>query len=342
LNGHPEEKNRFMLLTIAIPTFNRNQILLESLKHLLPQLTPECRLLIIDNCSPTPVAQTLEPLLRQYPQVAVEIVRNPVNIGANPNIMRCFEVCETPWLWVLGDDDTPCPDAVKIILELIHERPECIYFNFSAGYYSGFTRREQPIVTRGTREFVEKVDAIAIVLFLSSGVHHVGRMRDNIRLGYAYAHTQPNFVPLLTSLGESEICYLSDRQIVTWNRPTDENQWSFVYFGLGIMALLELPLQPDVRRTLARKILDSLPPPGYFTVQLLLEALKENDSRSILYLFDQLCYRLYYFDDNLLRKCKLPLYRIMLRFPRATYQLAKFIRPDEARKFVLEDRFGRI
>jgi hypothetical protein len=85
-----------------------------------------------------------------------------------------------------------------------------------------------------------------------------------------------------------------------------------------------------------------LPPPGYFTVQLLLEALKENDSRSILYLFDQLCYRLYYFDDNLLRKCKLPLYRIMLRFPRATYQLAKFIRPDEARKFVLEDRFGRI
>ena len=37
-------------LTIAIPTFNRNAVLIENLKHLLPQLGKHEDILIIDNC----------------------------------------------------------------------------------------------------------------------------------------------------------------------------------------------------------------------------------------------------------------------------------------------------
>jgi GT2 family glycosyltransferase len=39
-----------MDLTIAIPTYNRNELLLRHLAHLLPQLNERCRLLILDNC----------------------------------------------------------------------------------------------------------------------------------------------------------------------------------------------------------------------------------------------------------------------------------------------------
>ena len=51
------------MITIAIPTYNRNRTLKENLRLLLPQLTDRCRLLIIDNCSDTPVAETLADLL---------------------------------------------------------------------------------------------------------------------------------------------------------------------------------------------------------------------------------------------------------------------------------------
>ena len=112
-----------MTLTVAIPTFDRNQTLREHLASLLPQLTPDCTLLIIDNCSPTPVIETIRDLLDGYPSLSVRVDRNQTNIGAGANILRCLERCETEWLWVLGDDDRPRPDAVGRIMKDAAERP---------------------------------------------------------------------------------------------------------------------------------------------------------------------------------------------------------------------------
>ena len=49
-----------MKLTIAIPTYNRNEILKANLEKLLPQVTDECNVVIFDNCSDTPVKEVIE------------------------------------------------------------------------------------------------------------------------------------------------------------------------------------------------------------------------------------------------------------------------------------------
>jgi len=331
------------MLTIAIPTFNRNVILLQNLKLLLPQLTPACKLLIVDNCSDIPVAETLKDVLNEFPSIELEIRRNSANIGANANILRCFELCETEWLWVLGDDDPPTPHAIEAILKHIRLYPQCLYFNFLAGGYGGVYSRTQPIFITGMAEFVERVDAIANVLFLSSGVHNISAMRPNLRLGYAYAHTQPNFVPFFTTIGDDGICCLSTEQIVTYNRPpSDEQHWSFLTFGLGIMTLLELPMHPIIRQKLAEKIIGSMPWLEMFVLQLLLMANKDKDHRSALYLYDQLCYRIYYFDRSVPRRMKLLMYRAMIRFPFFSYKVIRLIKGSKAKKHILQDRLGRV
>lgn len=331
------------MLTIAIPTYNRNAQLLAAVQDVLPQMNDQCRLLILDNCSPEPVQETLRPALEKFPAARVEIRRNRVNIGANNNILRCFELCETPWLWVLGDDDTPAPDAIAIILEHLTLHPECLYFNFAAGGYGGFQGRPQKVFTRGLRDFVQKIELIANVFFISSGVHKASVSNENLRFAYAYAHTQPNFIPLLTSLGEDGVCCLSERQIVTYNPPApNQQQWSLMYFGLGIMSLLELPMAPDIRQLLARKIRDSIPWLEIYVLQLLMLANREGDNRGALFFYDQLCCRVYYFEVNRKLRAKLRLYRWMLRFPRPSYRMLLRLKRKKPEDYAMENPLERV
>jgi glycosyltransferase involved in cell wall biosynthesis len=306
-------------LQITIPTYKRNDILAANVARLLPQMTSECRLVILDNASPTPVADTLAPLLAQHPDARVEIIRNRINVGANANIARCFEVCDADWLWITGDDDSPTDDAIAVILRNADAHPDAVYFNFS----SGFFHREHVVETIGINGFVDGVDAISNVLFISSGVYRSAAVVRELTLDYDYAYSHAaSMVALLKSLGADGCCYLSPEQIVQWNPPVAEQQWSFLQFGLGVMTPLELPMDAAHRRTLARKILAAIPQKHEnFLVQLLLMALRTGDARGAIYRYDQLCYRLYYFDRSLIRRVKVVAYRWLLRFPRVGYTL---------------------
>ena len=63
-----------MKLTIAIPTYNRNEILKANLGKLLPQVTKECRVIIFDNCSDVPVKDSIQNLLEVYSHIAAASV----------------------------------------------------------------------------------------------------------------------------------------------------------------------------------------------------------------------------------------------------------------------------
>ena len=104
------------ILSIVIPTYDRNQILEKSLSQLAVQLTDNVDVLIIDNCSPQPVC--VDRSLKN-----VKILRNSINIGGNGNIIRCFEMCESDWIWVLGDDDMPMEEAIQSALSAIKDHP---------------------------------------------------------------------------------------------------------------------------------------------------------------------------------------------------------------------------
>lgn len=107
------------LLTIAIPTYNR----LEYLKELLPELLkqcashPEIELLISDNCSTDGSWEYLRNIAEHNRYVRV--VKNLSNVGGDENFVRCVETARSEYVWLFGDDEQICKDALDLVIDTL-------------------------------------------------------------------------------------------------------------------------------------------------------------------------------------------------------------------------------
>lgn len=313
-----------MHLTIAIPTYNRNAVLKETLEHFLPQLEDRCKLLLVDNHSDVPVEESLRDLLAGYPRLEYRIVRNRVNIGGAANILRCFELCDTEWMWLFGDDDHPALDGVSTVLRHLDFRPDCAFFNFASDRHP----RGRSVITAGLREFVRAVDSWPLLLFMSVGVYHCPTVLPNLRYGYLFAYSfAPHLALVLTSLGDRGACCFSHEQIIQHQAAAE---WSQVNWLLGKMTLLDLPMEDDVRRELAGK-LRQRPSLEATAVMLVKSARQNGDWREAVYQYDQICARVYYHDRRFLTALRIFAYRLLVRFPAVGYRALRASFPVLAR-----------
>lgn len=163
--------NKIPLLTIAIPTYNRPQAIQRQVRILLPQLTHEIKLIVYDNTSPICV----ESLFTDSEKQKFTIYRNPVNIGAEANICRCFEACcNSEWGYVPGDDDELYPDTVKRILSQIQQYPNAIFINFGCKKTEVLQTEEAYLLAIG-----RDIQSFSDALWLSKGVYHTILMHEN-------------------------------------------------------------------------------------------------------------------------------------------------------------------
>lgn len=255
-----------MKLTIAIPTFNRNATLKETLGHLLPQLTPECCLLILDNHSDAPVSETLQDVLTPFRHLPISIVRHRANIGATANILRCFELCETEWLWVLGDDDIVEPDAVLTILNAVAKAPCALYISLLGREWKKEWRksdiRQHESISKGVSQFISDLDTTGTVNFMSCSIWKTGAFLGNIRFGYDYAYSMGwSLILILSSLGDNGEAYFSTNVIIKQITIVPlSSRWSYVRYFLGWMTVLELSVSEKDRTILAYKMLSRYTP----------------------------------------------------------------------------------
>jgi len=333
------------MLTITIPTYNRNEILARQVRRLIPQLTTRCKLLIVDNHSDVPVEETLRPLWEEFPDVSYEVVRNKQNIGLSGNLLRCFELCETQYLWILGDDDPVTPDAVQTILSEVDSHPECFYFNFS---FDG--GRTKTFTTTGLEELVEDLDDSANVMWISTAVYRIEAMRPSLKFGYQYAFSiLPHVAMLLVSVGKQGKCCFSDHSLIVLEEAVTtpiEKQWSRVNFALGMPTLYDLPMPFPLREKLSRKLLSNRWAAGldlrFVTHQLLLEYLKYGDHRSTLYYFDQICARGYYLNSSLKSRAEVRFCRALLLWPRLTAVVYFLLKRKRISSLPLQHRQARL
>lgn len=235
------------LLTIAVPTHGRNEILAQNAWRLFDQLMPDVRVLIVDNASPTPVSATLGTL-----PDGVRLLRNPVNVGGNENILRCLELCETPWVMVTGDDDRPLPGMVSRILDDIAANPDATILHYAT---ANMHERKHDWLTRGRREFLSRIDSFANLLFVSSSVFHVAKLRGAFDWAHHYTYScAPHLALLLTGMGPDAVAVFRSASLVDWKLPEVENRGSKFTMALGLPTLLELPLTAEERGLLARHL----------------------------------------------------------------------------------------
>lgn len=253
--------NTCRMLTVAIPTFNRNHLLKACVARLLPQLGGR-ELLILDNASDVPVATTLGGWLDESGITNVRIVRNSSNVGSGANILRCLELCRSKWLYCLGDDDLVADDCIEIIERALESHPDALYMSFSR---SGM-RRSRTFTTEGLADFADRLDDWSTFLFMSSSIVHADRLRPELRWGHLYAYSwAPLQAILLKLLNRGGEVVFSDAVICHEESLSDET-WVPFPVAAGKMVLPELVDDERVRRRLAHKLMSqpSLPSLTYW------------------------------------------------------------------------------
>lgn len=109
-----------IILTIVIPTYNRRNSLLNTLKYLENQTNQKFYIIILDNCSNYLIENEIEKFnfLSNFKK-RISIIKNKYNIGVEGNTVKMLTVSKTKWLWTISDDDVILNNAVEKIYEEI-------------------------------------------------------------------------------------------------------------------------------------------------------------------------------------------------------------------------------
>lgn len=125
------------LLTIAIPTYNRAQLLdkqLNWLANVVQNFESSCEIIISDNCSTDNTQEIIEKTRPRFGDMSLIINRNPQNIGAVRNIAYCINLAKGKYVWTISDDDLINANALPQIIQLLTNNSDLslIILNFSS------------------------------------------------------------------------------------------------------------------------------------------------------------------------------------------------------------------
>lgn len=129
---------RNYLLTIAIPTYNREKYVRRLLKTITPELNDEVEVLVSDNAS---TDNTDSMISLEFPNVTY--YRNSVNMGADRNFLECYKKAGGEYVWLVGSDDIVIEGAIERILTYIKKNSSrmcpLIFLNHASFYgeYNG-------------------------------------------------------------------------------------------------------------------------------------------------------------------------------------------------------------
>ena len=97
------------LVSVVLPTYDRPALVRKAVASVGAQTYPNVELLVVDDCSPTPVEQALEGL-SLGPSIAVRVLRHEENRGGNAARNTGIRVAAGEYVAFLDDDDRWHPE----------------------------------------------------------------------------------------------------------------------------------------------------------------------------------------------------------------------------------------
>lgn len=105
--------NMNAILTIAIPTYNRANILSENLKSIFDNIDENIQVLVSDNFSNDDTQRVCTDFSKKHPNF--KYFRNEKNLGYDANVLNALSRADSKYVWFLSDDDFV---SAKIISEI--------------------------------------------------------------------------------------------------------------------------------------------------------------------------------------------------------------------------------
>ena len=123
------------LLTIAIPTYNRKNLLKRALDSIVPQMNPQIEVLVSDNASDD---GTDEMIAKSFPMVCY--IKNEVNMGWDYNFLQCYHKASGKYVILFGSDDRMAVGCIDYLTNFL-EKNDCDLTFLNYRFYDA-TRKE--------------------------------------------------------------------------------------------------------------------------------------------------------------------------------------------------------
>ena len=112
------------LVSIAIPAFNP-RFFDVALQSALDQTYENLEIVVCDDCRTDEIERIVESLSAQSP-VTIRYSRNPVRLGFQQNILRCFDECRGEYVKFLCDDDQLVVNTISRQAAILSEHAEVL------------------------------------------------------------------------------------------------------------------------------------------------------------------------------------------------------------------------
>jgi abequosyltransferase len=145
-----------ILLSIAIPTYNRASLLRLCLEQILKQATPyinELEVLVSDNDSTDDTERVVTDIINHG--LNITYIRNSENIGAERNVIQCFEKATGKYVLVLGDDDLILDGGLKRIFDSLRENEVGVLYLTSYGFKENYVTERPKKSQSGIELFLD-------------------------------------------------------------------------------------------------------------------------------------------------------------------------------------------
>ncbi len=114
-------KNR---IGIGMPVYNGERYLEQTLRATLAQTYDDFHLIIADNASTDRTAEICQDFAATDRRIVY--IRNPVNLGAARNYVRCFEPTDCEYFRWGNADDLPEPTLLEKCVQVLDQQPDTV------------------------------------------------------------------------------------------------------------------------------------------------------------------------------------------------------------------------
>ncbi|MDF2944235.1 MAG: glycosyl transferase, family 2 [Herbinix sp.] len=204
-----------ILLTIAIPTYNRKNYLKECLEYLIPQIKDNIEVIVSDNASPDDTPLMMEEYINKHSYIKYH--RYESSVGGF-NIGNLFYMARGKYLFILCDDDIPLHGCIDNILNCIHCFPDLALISLNTcsfnKKFTGVCTKpnldiKENLYTKDKDEFIRKVGIW--ISFISSMVYNMKYMKRVKNISqFIGTNFMVSHIALLTTRGNTKMAILKD------------------------------------------------------------------------------------------------------------------------------------
>lgn len=159
--------------SICIPAY-KSRFLRDCIQSILTQRNTDFELIILNDCSPEPVAQ----IVKRFKDERISYVENDKNVGAVKlveNWNKCLQMASGEFVMIMGDDDLLAPDYLDEFEKLIQAYPQLDVYHCRSKIIN--SKGESVMLTPALPSYEHVYDSIW---------HRLHQLRSNYISDYVY------------------------------------------------------------------------------------------------------------------------------------------------------------